>query len=204
MPASHDLKIETSCTIMTSSVKKYPYPVCNPDNRAAGKKSFLELHTKRVIQHNFDGYHLSHILCRFSRLKRLKFLNIRRNNFESIPTCIYQLNELQNLNASGNKLTNIEAEIMTLPKLEVLGLNGCSTLRSPPSEVCEQGLKSIRQYFVDLSTGVRKTIPAVTMAVIGQKMSGKTSLIKTLQNKQRKRVLTNREPSAAYDEATKV
>jgi len=52
--------------------------------------------------------------------------------------------------------------------------------------------------------GVGNSLPLVTIAVIGNTMARKTSLIKTLQNVDRTRVLTNRNPESKVDETTKV
>lgn len=83
-------------------------------------------------------------------------------------------------------------------------VDGCDSLKSPPAKVCEQGVEAIRQYFRDIAKGKSKSIPAATIAVIGQKMAGKTSLVKTLQNKEKKRVLSTRRPDLGIDDATRV
>jgi len=62
----------------------------------------------------------------------------------------------------------------------------------------------VRQYYTDLAKGAGKSLPFATIAVLGNTMAGKTSLIRTLQNADRKRVLTNRDPDAVIDETTKV
>lgn len=94
--------------------------------------------------------------------------------------------------------------IRLLTELQEANVFACESLKSPPKEVYGRGVESIRQYFKDLALGRSKVIPAVTVAVIGQTMAGKTSLIKTLQSEAKVRVLTNRGPGAANDPTTKV
>jgi len=93
---------------------------------------------------------------------------------------------------------------LNLKKLKTLNLENCYSITSPPYEVCRQGQHAIRQYFTDMAKGRGKNFPFVTIAVIGNTMAGKTSLIRTLQSTKKERVLTNREPGAPVDEATKV
>jgi len=80
----------------------------------------------------------------------------------------------------------------------------CKALTTPPHEVCTQGLLDIRQYYRDLAKYKGESLPLVTIVVIGNTMAGKTSLIRTLQSEERKRVLTNHGPEVAIDETTKV
>lgn len=94
--------------------------------------------------------------------------------------------------------------IANLTKLNVLDVVGCDSLQSPPMQVCEQGTNAIKQYFQDLAMGRGKSFPAATIAVMGEKMAGKTSLIRTLQSKEKKRVFTIRRPDIGRDDATRV
>jgi len=62
----------------------------------------------------------------------------------------------------------------------------------------------VRQYYTDLAKGAGRSLPFATVAVLGNTMAGKTSLIRTLQNADKKRILTDRSPDAVKDETTKV
>jgi len=118
---------------------------------------------------------------------------------------VYTLSSLQKLDVSSNKLLkSLGPEILQLTKLQRLNTDDCFYLTSPPLEVCRRGLVAVRQYFKDLAKGSGKNIPFATIAILGNTMAGKTSLIQTLQSPERKRILTDRSPEAAIDETTKV
>jgi len=91
-----------------------------------------------------------------------------------------------------------------MTELLTLNVQENKNLNSPPQEVCRRGINAVRQYYQDMAKGSGKNLPFVTIAVLGNTMAGKTSLIKTLQNPDRKRILTNRSPEAAKNEITKV
>jgi len=80
---------------------------------------------------------------------------------------------------------------------------GCESLTTPPYEVCQQGAGAIKQYYTDIRNSDSVEVSMVTVAVIGQTMSGKTSLIKTLQSTDGTRVLTHR-VDGLDDDATPV
>jgi len=118
---------------------------------------------------------------------------------------VYTLSSLQELDVSGNELLkSLDPEILQLIQLQRLDTEYCDSLTSPPQEVCRRGLAAVRQYYKDLAKGSGKNIPFATIAVLGNAMAGKTSLIKTLQSPEKKRILTDRSPEAAVDETTKV
>jgi len=95
-------------------------------------------------------------------------------------------------------------KILQLTKLQKINTFESPKLKFPPIGVCEQGLNAIRQFFVDMKLGAGNNLPLVTIAVIGNTMAGKTSLIQTLQNVGRTRVLTYRNPESKIDETTKI
>jgi len=138
-------------------------------------------------------------------LQKLENLGIPNNNFTSLPSPVYTLSSLQILDISFNySLTSLDPEILLLTKLHSLNVSGCKAITSPPLEVYRRGLDAVRQYYADLAKGAGRNLPFATIAVLGNTMAGKTSLIKTLQNAGRKRILTNRGPDAVIDETTKV
>jgi len=118
---------------------------------------------------------------------------------------VYTLRSLQKLDVSGNELLkSLDPEILQLTELHRLDTYGCIAFEYPPIEVCKRGLDAVKQYYQDLAKGSGKNIPFATIAVLGNTMAGKTSLIKTLQSPERKRILIDRSPKAAIDETTKV
>jgi len=138
-------------------------------------------------------------------LQSLKKLNVSANNITSLPSSVYTLNGLLQLDISYNKsLTSLDPKILQLTQLHELNVFDCHSLISPPLEVCKRGADSARQYYADLAKGAGRNLPFATIAVLGNTMAGKTSLIRTLQSTDRKRVLTNRGSDAVRDETTKV
>jgi len=138
-------------------------------------------------------------------LQDLQRLDISDNVFTNIPHFVYTLSSLQELDISDNKLLkSLDPEILQLTQLHTLNTDDCDALTTPPQEVCRGGLNAVRQYYKDLAQGSGKNIPFATVAVLGNTMAGKTSLVRTLQNRDRKRILTDRSPEAAVDETTKV
>jgi len=101
-------------------------------------------------------------------------------------------------------MTSLNPEILQLTHLSLLITHDCDALTSPPQEVCERGLDAVRQYYTDLAKGAGRNLPFATIAVLENTMAGKTSLIRTLQSTDKRRVLTDRSPNAEYDETTKV
>ncbi|XP_067932963.1 malignant fibrous histiocytoma-amplified sequence 1 homolog [Watersipora subatra] len=83
-----------------------------------------------------------------------------------------------------------------------LECSGCKNLKNPPYSVCQQGLTAIRKFFVDLAADRPVKLVEVPVAVVGNAMSGKTSLFRTL--KAGKRSLTFRDKSSEQDETTRV
>jgi len=138
-------------------------------------------------------------------LQKLQTLHIYDNKFTNLPSSVCTLSNLHRLNISWNRsMTSLNPEILQLTHLHTLQTDGCNALTSPPLEVCKKGLDTVRQYYTDLAKGAGRNLPFATIVVLGNTMAGKTSLIRTLQSTDRKRVLTDRSPNAEYDEITKV
>jgi len=144
-------------------------------------------------------------IFRMQSLQKLKILNISLNKFTSIPSSVCALSNLHMLNISNNiSMTSLNLDILQLTHLWFLNTRGCDALTSPPLEVCERGLDAVRQYYTDLAKGAGRNLPFATIAILGNTKAGKTSLVRTLQSSDRKRVLTVRGPNAEHDETTKV
>jgi len=132
-------------------------------------------------------------------------LDLAQNFFKEIPDPVYNLRRLKFLDIQRNfGLEKMNFKILQLTKLQEIDTFECINLKSPPIGVCRSGLNAIRQFFVDMKMGAGNNLPLVTIAVIGNTMAGKTSLIQTLQNVDRTRKLTNRNAGSKVDETTKI
>ncbi|XP_067949562.1 uncharacterized protein [Watersipora subatra] len=117
----------------------------------------------------------------FGKLKMLKHLGLSSNKIDKLPPETGELKELVILDISHNdNLIALGSQILSWKNLQELQLSNCYSLQSPPGNVIRQGLSAIQQYYKDLSEGMKKEL-SVTVAVIGKSRSGKTSLIKTMQ-----------------------
>ena len=145
-----------------------------------------------------------HIPCyRLEGLKHLKILDLSHNALKHLPRVVFNLRTLTTLDISDNDtLVRIDDQLLQLTELGALHCRGCHSLKYPPYAVCEQGVEAVRKYFTDLRSTRGVELTSVPVAIVGQKMSGKTSLVRSLQTGSRK--LTERVDSSLYDEATKV
>lgn len=125
------------------------------------------------------------------------------NKFTALPAFVYCLKNLKQLDMSRNKLLkHITKDIIGMINLESLVCDACPALEFPPNAVCEQGLTAIKKYLTDLEKGSVVELTIVPVAVLGNSMSGKTSLVQSLKAGERR--LTNRKSTAPTDEATRV
>ena len=125
------------------------------------------------------------------------------NKLQTLPAGIGGLKSLTELNVSRMKsLESLHPAVAELTNLKEIDCYNSYNLKSPPYAVCKQGASAIKKYYRDLAekAGVRR--PIISAAVIGNRMAGKTSLIRTLKNQ--KRELTYRDESDVDDETTKV
>ncbi|XP_071144009.1 leucine-rich repeat protein soc-2 homolog [Mytilus edulis] len=54
--------------------------------------------------------------------RRLKYLNLKKNNLESMPLGVYNISRLETLNLNSNKITSVSKDIVQLKKLKYLDL----------------------------------------------------------------------------------
>lgn len=125
--------------------------------------------------------------------------------FLELPHSVCLIDQLKTLDLGGNvKLAALSSNLTLLKSLSSLNLLKCPALISPPLEVCQQGLSAIIQYYIDFAASSSNKLLLATVVVIGQAGAGKTSLVKTLQNENKTRVLTQRSTTSIQDGATKV
>lgn len=137
------------------------------------------------------------LLFSTSNLTSLKTLVLNRNLFTRLPRVVCELKNLEKLELSYNEhLTSLDFRLLRT-KLADINVRGCNSLHTPPYHECMKGMDAIRQHYDDISDGSERTLAVVTIAVYGQSKSGKTTLIRTLQN-------PSRERSSAEEELTKV
>ena len=110
----------------------------------------------KVYVHNLFG--------RFEDLAKLKILKLTSNQFQRLPSAVYKLSALVELDVSYSKeLVLIEERILKLTNLQKLECNGCKLLEYPPYAVCKKSLLAIQNYFKDPAkeielTGLRDVI----------------------------------------------
>ena len=139
----------------------------------------------------------------FKILTQVEVLVLSGNNFSELSPAVYDLTNLKVLDLSDNsKLARFDQRILQLKNLQVLNCSDSSALIFPPYAVCEQGLAAVRKYLLDYISKQGTTLTQVPVSVVGKTLSGKTSVIKSLQS--RKRVLTFRDKKSSSDETTTV
>lgn len=123
--------------------------------------------------------------------------------FTSIPGVVYKLESLEKLDIARNtQLETLHDEILQMEKLKVLHCWGNYSIKYPPYAVCEQGLSAVKAFITDLRADRGTEVTVVPVAIVGNQMSGKTSLVRSLQEGNRR--LTFRKEHDPLDETTRV
>ncbi|KAL3644137.1 hypothetical protein CASFOL_012069 [Castilleja foliolosa] len=93
-------------------------------------------------------------------LINLQILNISQNfqHLATLPYSIGLLISLLELDVSYNKITVLPESIGCLNKLKKLSVEG-NPLVSPPMEIVEQGLETVKEYLCDKINGTSKSTP---------------------------------------------
>ena len=89
--------------------------------------------------------------------------------------------KIEKVDLSFTSVTHLPKKFVFSPKLQELDVEGCP-LVSPPIEVCERGISSIRKYLDELERegGVRRG--KIKILVMGITKAGKTSLVEALES----------------------
>ncbi|XP_019616597.1 PREDICTED: malignant fibrous histiocytoma-amplified sequence 1 homolog [Branchiostoma belcheri] len=124
---------------------------------------------------------LQTLTAEIGQITNVKHLDLSNCKLRTIPPEVGRLTQLEWLNLSRNQLQTLPAEIGQLTNIKRLDLSG-NPLIKPPYEVCRQGIAAIKQYFEELGRSEEKTSAHLKVVILGEKMAGKTSLIRTLDS----------------------
>ena len=116
----------------------------------------------------------------FDTLVNIEHLYLDRTNMKTLPGGIGQMVKIKTLYLYGNQLECLPKEFCNLPSDATVFL-GRNPLSSPPLDVCESGMPSIKSYFQSLEgdTAVKRT-KRTKMIVLGESQSGKSSLLRAI------------------------
>ena len=89
------------------------------------------------------------------------------------------------------ELKKLDNKILRVSSLTKLYCSHCFSLAHPSPAVCDQRLPAVIKYLTDLQTEKGVELIIVPVAIIGQKYSGKTSIVISIQQVKRKRTLNN-------------
>lgn len=81
------------------------------------------------------------------KLKRLRVLNMGRNQVSTLPDSIEECKALTDLHVYENDLRSIPESITRLPELKVFNGYGNPRLSLPPREILRKGITSILKYY---------------------------------------------------------
>ena len=116
----------------------------------------------------------------FDTLVNIEHLDLENTNMKILPGGIGQMVKIKSIYLDGNKLKCLPKEFCNLPSDASVILDD-NPLSSPPLDVCESGMPSIKSYFQSLEgdTAVKRT-KRTKMIVLGESQSGKSSLIRAI------------------------
>jgi len=121
-------------------------------------------------------------------LLKLKFLNLYGNEIQDIYP-LKGLRNLMDLSIGANPIIELPSWITNF-NMEISWRGGTedgfisieeSPLKIPPVEIVKQGKEAIRNYFKSLEAKQRVKLNEVKVLLVGEGMSGKTSLLKRFQ-----------------------
>ncbi|MCD4650672.1 MAG: GTP-binding protein, partial [Candidatus Cloacimonetes bacterium] len=121
---------------------------------------------------------LTSLPAEIGELKNLQVLHLGGNKLTSLPAVIGKLENLVSLDLRLNNLTSLPAEIGNLKNYVKIS-SARNPLTNPPLEVCEEGIKAIRNYFEELQKD-SEVINEAKVLFVGQGEVGKTCLMKKL------------------------
>ena len=112
-------------------------------------------------------------------LQYLQILALNNNNISYIPSEITKLHHLKTLDLENNNIKVVPKELIFLPNLISLNLKG-NPIQIPPVEIVEQGIKAIRNYYLELEGEETDYLHELKLLFVGEGRVGKTSLANSL------------------------
>jgi GTPase SAR1 family protein len=113
--------------------------------------------------------------------RNLESIDVSWNQLERIPEFIFEMSSLRSLQIRNCQIREIPADILRLPRLEVLDCAE-NPIESPPVEIANKGLEAIRDYWRQRAdTGVDYLCEA-KLIILGEAGAGKTSLAHKIEN----------------------
>jgi internalin A len=136
------------------------------------------------------GYNrLTTVVNAIAQLQNLTQLQLCNNHLQFIPDPIYELRSLKvldfrnviTLSSEQNRIEEISSKVLQLEDLEGLYLGG-NSIKAPPPEVVNKGLKAIKNYFRQLEAEGKDYLYEAKMLIVGEGAAGKTTLAKKIEN----------------------
>ncbi|CAH1239277.1 MFHAS1 [Branchiostoma lanceolatum] len=135
---------------------------------------------RKMDKLNLSNNRLISLPGEISAMAGLKELNVSENKLTHLPDTICLLQNLETFNATENHIEALPAKFGQLKNLRDLDVSG-NRLIKPPAEVCDQGIVAIGEYFDELAHSEEDVSARLKIVVLGEKMAGKTSLVRTLR-----------------------
>ena len=129
---------------------------------------------------NLSGNSISEIPEYIGKLSKLTQLDLSGNSISEIPEAINKLTNLTELNLNSNRIKKVPSSINKLNNLIRLNLDNYG-IETPPLEIIDKGIKSIRDYFLQLDQG-QDYIYEAKLIIVGEAGAGKTTLAKKINN----------------------
>jgi internalin A len=107
-------------------------------------------------------------------IQRIELEGESQNQLSSLPESIDQLQNLVELNLTGNQLISLPEAITRLPNLESLDVEG-NPLVSPPIEIASNGIEALREYFRQLDQEGVDYLYEAKLLILGEGGAGKTT-----------------------------
>lgn len=137
---------------------------------------------------NISFNRLTVIPNEISQLKELRLLNISNNLLESLPDSIGQLSHILILNVESNQLRALPVSLGKCSSLSNLTVSN-NQLLFPPQQVLNGGLNEMKEFLNFIDDDRQTAISRCKLLILGAELSGKSSVIRALDKKHRKKKL---------------
>ena len=117
----------------------------------------------------------------FDTLVNIEYLDLANTNMKTLPGAIGGMVKIKYIHLQENKLKRLPKEFCNLPSGLYVNLDG-NPISSPPLDVCESGMPSIKSYFQSLEgDSAMKRTKRTKMILHGESQSDKSSLIRAME-----------------------